>query len=237
MAPSTSVRALAGVAILGSVVAAGLFVSPTAAGPAVEAVVDDPFLFGLVVLGLYLLRPLVAWPTTPLAVIVGYGYGVAVGVPVALGGVCLTVVPTYVAVRWLENGRRPAVDSASRGYLERAVDVSERYYEATGPVRGVVASRLAPIPSDVSTAAAAASGIKLRHLLFGTALGELPWTVAAVAVGASAATITTEGIADFGGLLAVAGGVGAVLLLAGPVYRLLVTDAGEPAPASGPGSH
>ncbi|WP_435552137.1 TVP38/TMEM64 family protein [Natrinema sp. CGMCC1.2065] len=220
-------RALAGAVVASGMVAAGLLVSPSTAIGAVDSLAADPLSFGLVVAGLYLVRPLLAWPTTPLAAVVGYGYGVAVGVPVALAGVVVTVLPIFVAVGWLAGDESTEdVTTASNGWdegglLERAGDAVGRYYETAGPLRGVVASRLAPIPSDVATCAAAVSDVSLRWFLVGTAVGELPWTIAAVVVGASAATATAGGIGDAGLAVSLAGLLAACLLLAGPAYRTL----------------
>ncbi len=107
------------------------------------------------------------------------------------------------------------------GSLERVGETITQYYRTAGPIRGVVASRLAPIPSDVSTCAAAASGVRMRHLLVGTVIGELPWTVAAVIVGASAATVTMDGLGELGVALTIACGLAAALLLVGPAYRAI----------------
>lgn len=216
---STTARALAGVLVLGTLAAGALLVSPSATLAAVESVAADPYLFGLAVAALYLLRPLLAWPTTPLAVVVGYGYGVALGVPVALAGVVLTAIPPFLAVRWLADGTD--VDGLPGSILGRAGGAAAGYYDHAGPIRGVTASRLAPIHADVSTAAAAAGGVRLRHLAVGTAIGELPWTVAAVVVGASAATVATAGLGGLGASLTVACALAAALLLSGPAYRLI----------------
>lgn len=228
-------RALLGAVVVVSIVAAGLLVSPTATLASLESLASDPFLFGLVVCGLYLVRPLLAWPTTPLALLVGYGYGVALGVPIALVGVVVTVVPVYVVARRVatptETGTGNGTDSDAASTLpfglgtalERTGRSVTRYYETAGPIRGVTASRLAPIPSDIATCAAAASGVGLRHLVVGTAIGELPWTVAAVVVGASAATVTIDGIGELGGMLAIGCTLAGALLLVGPAYRLART--------------
>ncbi|ELY42052.1 TVP38/TMEM64 family protein [Natronorubrum sulfidifaciens] len=222
MLPKRS-RLLVGAVVLGAIAVAGVLVSPTAMFGVVESVAADPYLFGLVVVGLYLLRPLFVLPTTPLAVVVGYGYGVTLGIPIALIGVVATVVPVFIAVRWIgagETDTTPALRDGWFGVLfERTETTVSRYYETAGPIRGVVVSRLAPIPSDISTCAAAVSDVRLRELVVGTALGELPWTVAAVVVGASAATVTTDGLGELGIPLTVACLLAAVALLAGPVYR------------------
>lgn len=219
MTAPAATRPIAGLLILSGVLVAGVVTSPSATLGALEAAVADPYLFGLAVAGMYLVRPIFAWPTTPLAVVVGYGYGVTVGVPVALAGVVATVLPTFLAVRWFADS---ADGSGAFGpTLERARVATSRYYETTGPIRGVVVSRLVPIPSDISTAAAAVSDVDLRNLAVGTAIGELPWTVAAVVVGASAATITTAGLGDLTLPVAVVCALAGALLLAGPTYRLV----------------
>lgn len=230
MSPSSvGTRALVTAVVIGAIAATGLLVSPATLLGIVESVSTDPVLFGLVVIGLYLGRPLLVLPTTPLAVVVGYGYGVALGVPIALVGVVTTVIPVFLVARWIAGSDASAdaapasVDGPFGTLLERAGVVVSRYYETAGPTRGVVASRLAPIPSDVSTCAAAISDVRLRHLVIGTAIGELPWTIAAVVVGASAATVRTDGLGELGLALSIACGVGAVALLAGPVYRVART--------------
>lgn len=229
--PSARTRALAGAIAIGAILAAGALVSPSSLLATVESVSADPVLFGLVVAGLYLGRPLLALPTTPLAAVVGYGYGVAVGVPVALLGVVVTVVPVFVVARWVagptdgDGGESESASASAAGpfgsILERAGAAVDRYYETAGPIRGVVASRLAPLPSDVATCAAAVSDVRLRHLVIGTAIGELPWTIAAVVVGASAATVRTDGVGGLGVTLAIACFAAAIALLAAPAYRFV----------------
>ncbi len=239
---SATSRAIAGLLVVSSMVAAGLLVSPTATIEAAASLSADPVLFGLVVGGLYFVRPLFAWPTTPLAIVVGYGYGATAGVPIALLGVVATVTPVFLGVRWF-SGTETAVDrpretertridrsppaderATTVGRLvDRTLGAIDRYYATAGPLRGVIASRLAPVPSDVSTAAAAVSGVRLRLFVLGTAIGELPWTIAGVVVGASAATVTTGGLGEIGIALTVTCAVAAGLLLAGPAYRLVRT--------------
>jgi len=219
--PSNRSRAIAGALVAVGMVAAGVLVSPTTVLETVDAVAADPLAFGVVVAGLYLVRPALAWPTTPLAAVVGYGFGVTAGIPIALAGVVTTVLPIFVAVRWLTGDDTAAAADSSGSLLEQAGETVARYYDTAGPLRGVTASRLAPIPSDVATCAAAVSDVDLRHLIVGTAIGELPWTIAAVVVGASAATVSTNGLGDLGLALSLGCALAAVLLLAGPLYRAL----------------
>ncbi|WP_440764744.1 TVP38/TMEM64 family protein [Natronorubrum sp. DTA7] len=228
-------RALVGTVVIGAIVAMGVLVSPSTALGTVESVSADPYLFGLLVVGLYLVRPLLVLPTTPLAVVVGYGYGVTLGIPIALVGVVVTVIPVFLVARWFtdtdaspssnacDDSASASIEGAFGSLLERAGSVVARYYDTAGPTRGVVVSRLAPIPSDVSTSAAAVSGVRLRQFVLGTVVGELPWTVAGVVVGASAATVTANGLGELGITLTVACLLAASVLLAGPAYRLVRT--------------
>ncbi|MFC4542196.1 TVP38/TMEM64 family protein [Halosolutus amylolyticus] len=248
---SATGRAIAGLLLVSGLVAVGMLVSPSRTIETVTGLASDPYQFAVVVAGLYLVRPLFAWPTTPLAVVVGYGYGVGLGVPIALLGVVTTVIPVFVAVRRLTGtGAAARQDAGTDGRVEptaesgpatptvafggvagrvfdRTGTAIDRYYGVAGPLRGVVASRLAPIPSDVATATAAVSDVRLRHLVVGTAIGELPWTVAAVVVGASAATVTTAGLGDVGIRLTVGCAIAAGVLLTGPVYRVARTRRGS----------
>ncbi|APX96247.1 TVP38/TMEM64 family protein [Natronorubrum daqingense] len=251
---SVAARALVGAISIIAIVTAGVLASPTSMLESADSVSTDPVVFGLLVIGLYLVRPLFVLPTTPLAIVVGYGYGISVGVPVALVGVAITVTPVFFGARWLAGTEsdpsaggstpdRPSTDHSSDDagttvpsgpiatvfsefrdrVLVRSRSVVSRYYETAGPIRGVVASRLVPIPSDISTCAAAVSGVKYHQFVLGTLVGELPWTVAAVVVGASAATITTAGLGELSLTLTVACVLAAAVLLAGPIYRLVQT--------------
>lgn len=248
-------RVLLGAAVA-AVLAGAAIVSPDAALGRLEALAADPVAFGLAIAALYLVRPLLAWPPTLCAFAVGYGYGVP-GIPVALAGVALTSLPPFFATQWIlgETGRGgrnagagrgsgtpldpgesdPAADPGRAGGIgawvtagaSHAREAGERYFEAAGDLRGTVAARLAPLPCDATTCAAAACGVNARTLVAGTLVGELPWTVAAVLVGASAGRIA-GGLGSVGLPLAVASGIGAALLLAGPTYRYLAECAPTP---------
>jgi len=213
MEPGTR-RSIAGVGLLAVVVAAALTLSPDAAIGAVDAAADDPVTFLAVVAALYLVRPLALWPPTLVAVVVGYGLGIAAGVPIALAGAVLTSVPTYAAARWVGAGN----DCAP---IERLAGVGGGYFGSAGDLRGVVAARLAPIPADAVSCAAGLSAVPLRAFALGVLIGELPWTVAAVVVGNSLSTISARGLGGVGMPLAVATTAAAALLLAGPAYERL----------------
>lgn len=204
-------RQLAGLTLLGVVVAAvSLASSPTRVAAAVADLATHPVRFGAVLLVAYLVRPLVAWPISVLSVVVGVALGPA-GVPVALAGAVVTCLPPYLLARRLGH---------DAGVLGRLGDRGRRYFGAAGDLRGVVAARLAPLPADPVSYTAGLSGVSLPAYVLGTALGELPWVTAAVLVGASAETVTTDGL--HGGPAVVAGLLAlAILLLARPLYRYI----------------
>lgn len=198
---------LAGLAVAG-LVALGLALSPGDAAAALRGVLYGPW-FPLVLVGLYAVRPLLAWPITALSLLVGFRYGLLLGLPVALAGaVGTSLLPYAVGRRYRDRA----------GPLAWAVDGSERYFEATGGLRGVVAARLAPTPAEPVSVAAGAGRVPLRAFALGTAIGELPWTVAAVLAGQALSGLRfaapTASPWLLGGAL-----LAAVLLLAGPAYR------------------
>jgi len=202
-------RQLVGVVTLGAVaVAAAFVVSPTWLAREVAALSNRPGLFAALLVVGYGGRFLVAWPISALSILVGVALGPR-GVPVALAGAVFTCCPPYLLARRVDSGVGPLGTLAVHG---------ERYFGATGHVRGVVAARLAPLPADSISYTAGLAGVPGGAYLVGTLLGELPWVTAAVLVGASAETLTTEGTAPAS--LLVGAGALAVLLLAGPAYRL-----------------
>ncbi|MFC3958178.1 TVP38/TMEM64 family protein [Halovivax cerinus] len=213
-------RGIVAFGLVATAVTVGLLVSPERVVVTLEAVAADPVVFGLVVAGCYLLRPALAWPTTPLAGLVGFGFGIVAGVPIALAGVVVTVTPTFLVATRVDGGHGSvSIDTTDGGRAARARAYVDRFYETVGPTRGVVASRLAPIPSDVATLGAAVHGVSLPRFLVGTAIGELPWTIAAVTVGASAATLSEASVRSIDPTLVVGGLLASALVLAGPLYR------------------
>lgn len=205
-------RHLAGLAVVAVVVAASLLTSPTAALRALTALADRPLLFAGLLVGVWAVRPFLGWPTVAVSTATGYALGVAVGLPVAMVGVVATSVPPFVA-----TGR--FADGGGDGLLASLGDYGRSYFRTAGDVRGVAAARLAPVPADAVSCAAGLSGVRPTAYAAGTLLGELPWTVAAVVVGASARRVTTAGLDGLGLPLLVGTTLAAVLLLAGPAYR------------------
>jgi uncharacterized membrane protein YdjX (TVP38/TMEM64 family) len=213
--------AVAGVAVA-ALAAVALAVSPEAALSRLRWLATDPLRFGAAVVALAAVRPLLAWPTTLLAVAVGFGYG-WVGTPFALALVVGTALLPYALAR---AGRLRLRDGAETpedpGVAARFCRAGERFAAESGSVRAVAGTRLLPLPSDAVTVGAAAAGVGVRPFVLGTALGELPWVLCGVAVGVSLDRLAAGGgsLVDPTVILGMAG-VGA-LVLAGPLYRTFV---------------
>jgi len=202
------VRVALGAAVLLIVGLGAVLTSPRWVLTRLDWLAADPVRFTAALVALALIRPLLAWPTTLIAVVVGYGWGLR-GLPVALALIALTSVPPFLVARRSADGGRVATAGA------RAVD-------ATGDLRGVIVSRLLPAPSDVVSVGIGLSGVPLRAFLVGTAVGELPWAFAGVVAGGSIQRVLREGLgAVIEPQLILAAAVAALLLLAGPAYRHL----------------
>lgn len=213
MDPATR-RQLAGIALVGGVVAAAaLTVSPGAVLARLQGLAASPLLFAGALLAAYLLRPLVAWPISGLSAMVGFVWG-AEAFPLALCGAVVTCFPPFLLARRAPTERGLLGWAGTRGVSVRAV---------AGDTRAVLAARLAPLPADVVSYGAGLSGVPPRAFLVGTAVGEVPWTVAAVLLGASMQTLTLRGGADT--LPLAVGAVAlAALVVAGPLYRHVAGD-------------
>ena len=197
-------RVVAGAA-LAVVLAGTLLTSPDVVFSRAAWLVDDPVGLLVVAVAFAVVRPLVAWPTTLLAVLLGYGLGLT-GFPVALVLVTLTSVPPFLLARRL--GGDGDVAAAGAAVVERA-----------GGVRSVIASRLVPAPSDVVSVAAGVAGVRLSTFLVGTAIGEVPWVLGGTLVGISAETLTAGAVAEVADArLVAAAALAAVLLLAPTAY-------------------
>lgn len=156
-----------------------------------------------------------AWPTTLVAILAGYGYGAVLGFPIALAGTTGSALLPFLFARYVDGGS---------GLVGRLGDSGERFFAATGDLRGMIASRLAPAPSDPVSAAAGLSGVSTGAFVLGTAIGEIPWTVAAVLAGSSLETLSVGGLSAIGWELIAAAGAVAVALLAGPAYRAVTAQ-------------
>jgi uncharacterized membrane protein YdjX (TVP38/TMEM64 family) len=218
--------------LVGFIVVASALSSPGEVLRAIEDLLADPFRFALALVVLYLLRPLVAWPLSLVSVLVGYAYGFAVGVPVALVGTVGSCLVPFVLARYFRS------DVGLLGWLSGS---GRRFFEATGPVRGVFAARLSPAPADAISYGAGLSGVSASGFVLGTLLGEIPWTAAFVLVGAS---MTDFGVGEAtldSAAFVIGTAILASLALAGPAYRHLrarssgapVADGGTDDPSRG----
>jgi len=218
-------QALGVVVLVGLALAASVLFSPAKTLRAVETLLANPTQFALALVVLYLVRPLVAWPLSLFSVLVGYAYGFVLGFPVALAGAVLSCLCPFLLARYVRT---------DVGFLGRLSDSGERFFDATGDVRGVFAARLAPAPADAISYGAGLSGISTSAFVLGTLLGEVPWTAAFVLVGASMNEFSTrEATLDSTAFVLGAAAL-ALLVLAGPAYRYLTSRrASDPATDGG----
>jgi uncharacterized membrane protein YdjX (TVP38/TMEM64 family) len=204
-------RALLATLVVSVVLVGWVLVAPATVADRIASVVFNPW-FPAILLGLYVVRPFFAWPITAVSVIVGYRYGVWIGLPVALLGAAFTSLIPYTIARYLRT---------DVGWLGRLTDGSERFFTTTGHLRGVIAARLAPTPAEVVSGAAGIANVSVPAFVVGTIIGELPWTIAAVFVGSTLHDVSfSASILD--SRLLIVGVVGALLVLARPTYRYVI---------------
>lgn len=214
----TTRRQLAGTALFLAVAAAATVVlSPAGVLAWLSGLASDPVAFALALAALYAIRPLFAWPISPISALVGFVLGVTYGVPVALVGATLTCLPPFFVARYA--GR-------TGGLFGRLNDAGRDVVAATGATRGVLAARLSPLPADPVSYGAGVAGVSTPAYVVGTVLGEIPWVIVEVLAGASMRQVATHGLTAGLHVLVVAFAA-SLLLLAGPAYRH-VTD-GQPA--------
>ena len=206
------VAGLAAVALL-----AALTLSPGALVDRLTGLTADPVAFVAVLAAVYLARPFLLWPVTALAVLVGYLYGPAIGVPVALAGTGLSNLPPFLIARRAD---------AEAGLLAPFGMAGDRLVGAVGEVRGVLAARLLPLPGDAVSYGAGLSGISTGSFLVGTVVGEVPWATVAVLTGDSMRRLSLSALGPSLELVAAAAGL-SLLVLAGPVYSHLAGPGGR----------
>lgn len=194
------------IGLIGVIVAAAIVtLSPTVVFDHITWIIADPVRVVLVTTGLAIVRPLLAWPTTFLAVLIGYGIGLS-GLPLALGLITFTSIPPYLLGRQYDR---------ATGHSKLGAEFIER----TGDTRSVVATRLIPAPSDVVSVGAGIAGVSLIPFILGTIIGELPWAIAGVLAGASAETLTTLSLRTLiQPQLIAAGSIIAVILIGPPIW-------------------
>jgi len=126
-------RYLAGAAAA-LVVALAVLARPARALDALRAALASPW-FPVILVGLYAVRPFLAWPISVLSALVGFKYGLLVGVPVALAGALLTSLPPYAVGRYAPADGR---------LLGRFSDGSRRFFAGVGANRAATRPRTSP---------------------------------------------------------------------------------------------
>lgn len=188
---------------------ATVVLSPRTVVATVAGLGDRPLVFGAALLTLYLLRPLLAWPISPISALVGFVLGMPAGIPVALAGAVLTCVPPFFFARYAGRGG---------GLFGRLNEAGRDVVAVTGEARGVLAARLSPLPADPVSYGAGFAGVSTRSYVAGTFVGEIPWVIVEVLAGASMREVSMHGLGASLHVLALSFAV-AALLVAGPTYR------------------
>lgn len=207
-----TVRQLAGVGFVVAIAAiAATAVSPSALLSHTEALLARPVLLVGIVVTVYLVRPLLAWPISTLSILLGYLFG-PVAVPFALAGAVVTSLPAYCLARYLGH---------DAGLFGRIGQVGENVRRTAGDLRGITAVRVAPLPTDPVSYAAGVAGVPIRPYVIGTALGETPWVIAAVLLGASMNQLVRTGLSTSPLVIATTVVLALFLLLSRPAYNRL----------------
>lgn len=216
MHPATRRQAVAVAALLGVAALAMALFSPESIIADLEGLAGAPVLFVLVLLAVYLVRPFLLWPMSLVAVVLGYLYGIAIGLPVALLGALVTVTPPYLLGRYART---------DIGLFGTVSDGGERIVGVVGETRSVIAARLSPVPGDPISYGAGLAGVSARPFYTGTIIGEVPWAVVAVVTGASMRSLSLSEFAVSLELVVVLAGL-AVITLSGPLYSHARAQAG-----------
>jgi len=208
MEPATR-RQLLGMACLGGIAGgAAVLFSPAAILTGLEHLATHPLKFALALLVVYLVRPFLLWPVSSLAIVLGYVYGPAIALPIAVGGAAVSGLPPFVVARYA---------NPEGGLFGSVAETGTRLTDSVGETRGVLAARLSPIPGDPISYAAGMSNVSLSAFVTGTLVGEVPWALVTVLAGDSMRTLSVTGFTfSPAAVLAIAGL--AVIVLAGPVY-------------------
>lgn len=209
-------RQLLGIAgLVGIAGVAAVLSSPGTIIAELEGLAARPWLFALALVAVYLIRPFLLWPVTSIALVLGFLYGPAVAMPLALAGAALTAMPPYLIGRYWQS---------EIGLFGTLGSSGQQIVDVVGETRGVIAARLSPVPGDPISYTAGLAGVSLRPFLAGTVIGEIPWALVAVFAGASMRNLTVSEFAISPELIVALAGL-AVILLAGPVYNHYRTNA------------
>lgn len=122
-------------------------------------------------------------PTYSQAILAGYAFGVVAGVPAALAGFVGAAMVGWVIARRVSAGR---VDEEIRRHRRLALVRDALVRHGFGRALGLVALVRVPpnSPFALTNLVLSTSGVARGPYVLGTALGMLPRTVAAVAIGA-----------------------------------------------------
>ncbi|MFO7926443.1 MAG: TVP38/TMEM64 family protein [Halobacteriota archaeon] len=211
-----TVRQLFAIAILAAIAAlAAISTSPEAILGQMDLLADRPALLAFALVALYLTRPVLAWPISALSILLGYLFG-PLAIPVALAGAVVTTFPPYLLARYLGH---------DAGLFARIGEAGKAVRRTTGDLRGVVAVRLAPLPTDPVSYAAGLAGVPVRPYVLGTAVGEAPWVGTAVLLGASMGQLVTTGLSASPLLLGTTIALALLSALSRPAYKRLSDDA------------
>lgn len=134
----------------------------------------------LIYLLAYLLRPLLLFPASALAVLAGNVYGLGLGFLYGLIAGTLSVLIPYLVGRWFAKGtveERPETEEAG---LYRFIGMMQR-----NTFQSILLMRLLYLPYDTVNFAAGMLRLNFAAFLFATALGNVAGTFALVGIGAS----------------------------------------------------
>jgi uncharacterized membrane protein YdjX (TVP38/TMEM64 family) len=141
--------------------------------------------FLVVVFLLYIVRPLLAVPASLLAVLVGFRFGLFVGLVIAEVGFVISSTLVFTAGRYtVADGR----------VLGPVAESAEQFVDHTGEFRGVFSATLLPSPPDPVSYASGLSGVPLSQFALGTLAGGLPWMALYVSLGHSMSSLRLDNI-------------------------------------------
>ena len=208
-------RQLVGIAgLVGFAAMAATFFSADTVVTELEALASRPLLFALALVAVYLARPFLLWPVSSVALVLGFLYGPAIALPLALAGAALTALPPYLLGRYANS------DIGLFGTLGTS---GEQFVETVGEFRSIVAARFSPVPGDPISYGAGLSGVSLKPFLAGTVVGEVPWALVTVFTGASMRTLSLSEFAVSTELVVALAGL-TVILLTGPLYNYYTSE-------------
>jgi uncharacterized membrane protein YdjX (TVP38/TMEM64 family) len=144
-----------------------------------ESLSKSPYSF-LLLLAVYLIRPLLFLPITLLTVFSGFLYGAFWGTVYATLATLASCAVGYVVGRFLRSDKA----QLQRAWLER---LRERSFET------VLVSRLTFLPGDIVNYAAGFLKISFTAFLISTAIGGMPGLLVGVLAGASLETFSADG--------------------------------------------